>query len=144
MDIRVWYVVEIIIKGCTAEKDAREGLLPAVIRYEHPDIPLVAWHAEKAGALLLILSGKFGLLETNTPIPLYGHKLSFEEVPEMTKKVVDKLSNLRLVNPNNKVLYFRPSDVREENHPRPYELVVVNAAKILNMECEIHNCRELY
>ena len=71
---------------CSAQKDPSSDLLPAAKRYLSDRISCL----EKAGPLL-ILSGEFGLIDAEHPIPFYDHLLLAEEVGPMVPQVVAQL-----------------------------------------------------
>ena len=60
---------------CSRDKDRREGLLPAIERYNSPRIYKVFALAQERGHAFAILSGKYGLLAPETPIPYYDKLL---------------------------------------------------------------------
>ena len=76
---------------CSESKDLNEELIPAFKRYLSPRIILVKEIAEKENIHYCILSGEFGLVDWNQPIPWYSHLLIHEEVPNMVDKVVNQI-----------------------------------------------------
>ena len=76
---------------CSAPKRSNPGLLPAVERYLSTRITAL-WQACQAdGRPMLILSGQYGLLRPEEPIPWYDHLMAPEEVPEMTARIAEQL-----------------------------------------------------
>ncbi len=68
---------------CSRDKDQREGLLPAIERYNSPRIDQVFSLAREGGHAFAILSGKYGLLFPKTPIPYYDKLLKKEDIEEV-------------------------------------------------------------
>jgi hypothetical protein len=80
---------------CAGPKAQDEGLLPAYRRY----------HSERIQALqaaateqipLLILSGRYGLIDADTPIPWYDHLLESRELESFAAKVLKQMTALKL------------------------------------------------
>lgn len=65
---------------CSAEKETYEHPLPAINRYRSDRIRRIYSAAESAGTGFFILSGEYGLLKPNEPIPYYDHLLVGDEV----------------------------------------------------------------
>jgi hypothetical protein len=85
--------VKVFCTYCSASKDPADGKIPAFKRYISPRIVLVQELAEKADAHFCILSGKFGLVDWNEPIPWYDHLLIREEVLSLVEIVVNQIRN---------------------------------------------------
>lgn len=79
---------------CSAAKDSRAELLPAIERYQSVRIRQVLAAATAIGVDFLILSGKFGLLRPTDPTPCYDHLLSPAEVAEHALEVAGQLRAL--------------------------------------------------
>jgi len=77
---------------CSADKDGASGDLPAVERYRSDRIQGVYAGAQSAQARFGILSGRFGLIAHDHPIPYYDHLLKRDEVEEMVSRVQHTLS----------------------------------------------------
>ena len=82
---------------CSASKDTREGVLPAVQRYQSERIQRVRDMAHSAGASFWILSGEFGLVPESQPIPFYDHQLLASEVPDLSARVAGQLEATDIV-----------------------------------------------
>jgi hypothetical protein len=72
---------------CSAEKNTSSGMLAAVLRYRAPRITDLCAAAKTAGAQFGILSGMFGLIGSDEPIPWYEHLLLTTEVADMATRV---------------------------------------------------------
>ena len=113
---------------CSRDKSAVPGTLPAIERYRSERIQAVFEAASAAGAGFRILSGRFGLLEATSEIPLYDHLLTAEEVAEMTKKVAGQLRQLE---PGQVVFFSRT--VQEDPRVAPYRATIMAACKRLGI-----------
>jgi len=71
---------------CSAEKDAASGLLPAIDRYQSERISGVCSGAKSASARFGILSGQYGLISADHPLPYYDHLLQVDQIEEMAKR----------------------------------------------------------
>lgn len=85
--------MEIILTTCCKEKKDSEKLLPAHVRYTHPRIHKVLKIAQHQNKELFFLSGKFGLIHKDTPIPWYDQILSDDDVPVITNLTIIQLKN---------------------------------------------------
>ncbi len=72
---------------CSAFKSQAPGNIPAIQRYRSLRIQKVGQAAAELGLGFYILSGEFGLLPPQQPIPFYDHLLRPEEVPAMVERV---------------------------------------------------------
>jgi hypothetical protein len=111
---------------CSAEKDPSEGELPAIQRYLSPRIQSVYAAAKRLGLRFLILSGEFGILEPDDPIPYYDHLLLPSEVPEHAKRVADQLKDLDVKD----MIFFTRSDAAV----KPYLECMKSACQIAGAE----------
>lgn len=80
-----------LVTYCSAEKRRDAGVLPAVERYESWRIREVARRARTEGTAFFILSGEFGLLAPEDPIPYYDHLLLPKEAAGIGSRVGDQL-----------------------------------------------------
>lgn len=87
-------LVRIVCSYCSAAKRDDEGPLPALERYRSERLRDLARQAGGGGAPLFILSGRFGLLAPDEPIPWYDHLLSADEAPAMAHRVARRLREL--------------------------------------------------
>jgi hypothetical protein len=81
----------LVVTYCSRDKDPAAGLLPAVDRYLSPRIHAAAEAASRLGFDFMILSGLYGLLAHDHPIPHYDHLLTAEGIPAHVDLVVDQL-----------------------------------------------------
>ena len=71
---------------CSRDKDPAKGLLPAIRRYRSERIGRIYEKAKRAGAVFAILSGKFGLLPAEEPIPYYDKLLTEADIGPVSEK----------------------------------------------------------
>jgi len=114
---------------CSKEKASIPRNLPAIDRYRSDRIQAVFKAATAAGAEFRILSGKYGLLEASTPIPLYDHLLVSEEVPGMTARIAEQLQQIK----PSKVVFFSRS-VKQDPRVVPYRSTIASACKTKGIE----------
>ena len=77
---------------CSADKCTDERPLPAIRRYRSERIEKVASLAQKHAFRFGILSGSFGLMAPEDPLPWYDHLMTDVEVDAMTKRVAKTLT----------------------------------------------------
>jgi hypothetical protein len=102
---------------CAADKRRDLEPLPAIARYRSDRI--AALHA--AGPML-ILSGEYGLLAPEDPIPWYDHLLMPEEVEELVPQVISQLRSRSIT-----ALDFHTADPLHTPAVRPYVAVITQA-----------------
>lgn len=83
--------MQVFCTYCSASKDPSTGLVPAYKRYISDRIIRVQQLAETEKIHFCILSGKFGLVDWNEPIPWYDHLLTLDEVPQLVEVVARQL-----------------------------------------------------
>ncbi len=76
---------------CSAPKRTDDGDLPAIERYLSERIRSVDGQAQRDGASFLILSGTYGLITREAPLPWYDHLLAVEEIPAMAAGAQERL-----------------------------------------------------
>lgn len=81
----------LFVTYCCKEKSRAKGKIPAIERYLSPRIRAVSRRARGPKRRFRILSGKYGLLAPQTPIPWYDHLLTAREVPAMARRIARAL-----------------------------------------------------
>ncbi len=117
---------------CSAKKDRADGEMPAVQRYWSHRIKSVYIAAMSLEFKFLILSGKYGILEANAPIPYYDHLLQPSEVPELSNKVADQLKSLGV-----KDIIFFSRKVSEDENLKQYLDCIKSASAKAGAEIKI-------
>jgi len=109
---------------CCREKDRSEGVLPAIRRYKSKRIEAVAGLARDAGLPLAILSGKYGLIYADEPIPYYDKLMGEGDLGEIIA------ANINFLEKNNvgKVIFLCP-DPAIDPHVQPYLRSIQAAAR---------------
>ena len=85
-------MVDLFATYCSANKRPDSGDLPAIDRYISDRIHGVYANAKSRGSQFAILSGRFGLLTPDHPIPDYDHLLQPSEIPSMVNQVAQTLT----------------------------------------------------
>lgn len=83
--------MKIICTYCSGAKSEDGGLLPAVQRYLSDRIVNLGMSADESGFDFMILSGEYGLIDRDYPLPLYDHLLQPSEVDKLSSKVATTL-----------------------------------------------------
>ena len=117
---------------CSAPKRQDAHDLPAVERYLSKRIEFVDRSATDDGALFLILSGTYGLIERDYPLPWYDHLLALEEIEPMSERAVARLASLDL----SAVVWFTV-DPKEDPFVSRYARVLELATAQLGLSFEV-------
>lgn len=112
---------------CCAEKRKDEGLLPAKIRYQSQRVQTVVSESEQTRTPLLIFSGKFGILNSDDPIPWYDKALADEDLEQILPKVISQLQERSIT---EVTLFARPKDTPGWG---PYYAVIEQACEVLEI-----------
>lgn len=86
--------MRILCSYCSAAKREDDGLLPAVERYLSARLRVLWLHGRAQDTPLFILSGEYGLLHAEAPIPWYDHLLQPDEVAPLAVDVAARLREL--------------------------------------------------
>lgn len=89
----------LLILSCSQRKCLRNGLLPAIERYDGPSFRLLRkflenYSSQKSLLDIYILSAKFGLIPANRKIPNYDMKMTPEGASELGSQVLSKLRKI--------------------------------------------------
>jgi len=87
---------------CSADKSEESGNVPAIRRYLSSRIDRIYSAATELGLPFFILSGKYGLIPPERPIPWYDHLLTPGEVPAMSDVVAQQMHRLGIAS----IVYF--------------------------------------
>jgi hypothetical protein len=83
--------MRLLITACSATKRSDAGLLPAIDRYNGPSFRTLRKAlrelAEERRPTVLILSGKFGLIESGKPIPNYDQRMTASLAVQLRSQV---------------------------------------------------------
>lgn len=117
---------------CAGPKVRDDGLLPAIRRYDSDRIRSLEKKAKEDSRLFLILSGRFGLISGDTPIPWYDHLLLAEEVTELGVRVQKQMTALKLG-----AVIHHTADPGAYPEVRPYLSTIETAARNLGLDLTI-------
>ena len=95
---------------CSAEKEIDAELLPALQRYRSERIRRIHEAARSAGCSFYILSGEYGLLAPDEPIPDYDHLLVADEVEAHAFKLSEQIKRYGIT----QIIFFTLSILRDE------------------------------
>lgn len=129
--------MKILCTYCSASKDPDKGLIPAFKRYISPRIIFVQEVAEKQDIHFCILSGKFGLVDWNQPLPWYDHLLLREEVPGLVEIVKNQLTSKNI----HEVNYYT-RDPKFDINLLPYINTIEKASQTIGVEMQIFTLDE--
>ncbi|MBU8870175.1 MAG: hypothetical protein KOO60_04780 [Gemmatimonadales bacterium] len=124
--------MKVVITYCSGPKRKDGGLLPAVDRYLSRRIRTLYQEATASAVEFRILSGEFGLVAADQPIPWYDHLLSVEEIGELTEKVAAGLTGLRA-----DTVEYHTADPALFPDVAPYQEVIEAACRVVGMNLEI-------
>ncbi|MDP8236219.1 MAG: hypothetical protein P9M08_07530 [Candidatus Erginobacter occultus] len=100
---------------CCREKDRAEGLIPAVRRYRSRRIGRIAELAGEIGLELAILSGLYGLIDAEEPIPYYDRLMEEGDIARVTVVNREYLRRRKI----DGVIFCLP-DPAIDPHVKPY------------------------
>jgi hypothetical protein len=110
---------------CSASKSHEEGEISAIRRYQSLRIKTVHAAASSLGLGFHILSGEYGLLSPEHPIPWYDHLLRPEEVGQLVERVAEQIDECQI----SSLVYFTNSLAKEPTVV-PYHNVIVAACSL--------------
>lgn len=117
---------------CCKDKRTNAGLLPAVERYLSARIAWAAAESARRGLPFLILSGKYGLITPQTPIPWYDQKLTPAGVAALVPLITRQLGELGV----ERILFYgRPA---EDADWQPYHRALEEACQSAGVALERH------
>ena len=117
---------------CSASKSVEEGDLPAIQRYLDPRIHKVYEAAYTLGLDFYILSGEYGLVTPDEPIPWYDHLLLTEEVGELVERMAAQIRQHYIEG----IVYFTNS-ISDDSSLIPYRDAIVAACNRAPCSCTV-------
>lgn len=121
---------------CSSSKRQDPGEIPAIDRYKSPRINRIHSAARQVGVEFFILSGKFGLIPPNQPLPYYDHLLELKEVPALVELVSSQTREYGI----HAVVYFTKSP--RDSNLLPYLTVILIACSITDVQCHVVDLEE--
>lgn len=111
---------------CSRDKSNEPGNIPAIRRYLDARIEKVYNAASQLGLGFYILSGEFGLLSPQEPIPWYDHLLRPEEVSSLADRITEQIQKYEITS----LVYFTNSSVRDPNVIPYHDAIVAACSRI--------------
>ena len=118
---------------CSAAKSLEEGDIPAIQRYLDPRIHKVHEAASTLGLDFYILSGEYGLIPPDEPIPWYDHLLQAGEVDELVERMA---AQIRQYSIEEGIVYFT-NVISNDPSLIPYRDAIVAACNRVSCPCSI-------
>lgn len=109
---------------CSRDKSDEPNFIPAVQRYQSQRINRVYAAASQVGLEFFILSGEFGLLSAQQPIPWYDHLLLPEEVDTLAARMAQQIQDHGI----SGIVYFTRSSTQDPN-VQSYRNAIIAACK---------------
>jgi hypothetical protein len=117
---------------CSKQKSDEESDLPAIQRYRSQRIARVSLQAMMNGCTFYILSGKYGFIAQDYPLPYYDHLLQPDEVTKMVQMVSGQIKSAGV----EEIRYF-------SNNPDfdatliPYRMVIEKSCQAVGVQLNI-------
>ena len=108
---------------CSRPKSKDAGYVPALRRYLSDRITALATQAESENRLFLILSGRYGLITGDTPLPDYDHLLMPSETAQCARTLHKQMTAL-----NISAVDYHTADPERYPEVRPYLNALAEAA----------------
>ena len=121
---------------CSKRKSETPGDIPAIQRYLDARIRRVYEAACLLGLDFYILSGEFGLISHDQPIPWYDHLLQVEEVEGLAEQMVYQMRQYGIEG----VVYFT-NPVADDAKLIPYRDAILAACSRASCPCTIVQVR---
>ena len=118
--------MEIFCTYCSWPKLKTKKDLPAIKRYKSRRIKSVSESAKVLRLPFYILSGEFGLIPEEKPIPYYDHLLILNEIVQLSKTVRSQIEENNI----NKIIFFINSYFQDENISLAYASFRSNCHRI--------------
>ncbi len=124
--------MKMVCTYCSGPKRDDGGLLPAVDRYLSARIRDLAERAVEQGDEFRILSGRYGLIDLQQPLPWYDHLLQANEVPGLAETTADLLAHLR---PDT--VEYHTADPEHALAVAPYHAVIETACRLARIPLRV-------
>ncbi|XKT75205.1 MAG: DUF6884 domain-containing protein [Patescibacteria group bacterium UBA2103] len=123
--------MKIICTICSKKKNTQTGFLPAKDRYLGDHINTASNISQKQKCEFFILSGKYGLIHAQEPIPYYDYLLTDDAADKLTEKVGAQIKENNIT----EIIFYT------ENNPnwKPYEKVITSASEKLQVSLRVQN-----
>jgi hypothetical protein len=117
---------------CSKQKSTDEGEIPAIQRYLSQRIAQVNLRATIDGCPFFILSGKYGIIPSDYPLPYYDHRLSVDEVEAMASRVGGQLQAFGV-----KEIHYFSNDPNLDSTLQPYASVIEKSCRMAGIKLTV-------
>lgn len=126
--------MKIYCTTCCKEKTETPELCPAIDRYISPRINAVYQQSKTEKVPFRILSGEYGLLKPEDPIPWYDKKLEFEMIPLLLPIVSKQIKSQQI----ESILFFAKDATKLPEWLPYYKILeLACAACAVNLKVEL-------
>ena len=123
-----------LVTSCCKEKRSEKKPIPASLRYLSDRIGFVLAEATRQKTPALIFSGRYGLLQPQTPIPYYDKALLGEEVEAVAQLANQQIEEWGIT---EMIFYAWP---RETPGWEPYHACLERACRAAGIKYEYVSC----
>ena len=124
--------MKIICTYCSKTKREDGGFLPAIRRYQSGRILELGILADAKGVEFMILSGEYGLIDREYPLPFYDHLLQSWEVDKLSNRVATTLCMAGV-----REIEYHTADPDMVAPIRPYLTVMETACSRASVDLEV-------
>ncbi len=117
---------------CSKQKSEEDGEIPAIQRYTSQRIAQVSLKAMMDGVPFFILSGKYGFISQEQPLPYYDHLLQKEEVSRMAAKAAAQLKEAGL-----ETITYYSNDPEKDESILSYQAVIEKTCQLVGIKLVI-------
>jgi len=129
-----------LVTICSKNKSAKKGLVRARERYISQRIDKVVELAQQLSVPCFILSGKFGLISSETEIPWYDHLMQEKDINDIVKKSLDFLKDFNRTNPEITQLDFYVVSPQKDPNTRVYITAIEKIAMQAGLNLKVEFC----
>jgi hypothetical protein len=117
---------------CSKQKSEEEGEIPAIQRYLSQRIAQVNLMAMMDGVPFFILSGEYGFIPSDFPLPYYDHLLQPAEVSIMAARAAEQMKNIGIEQVN-----YYSNNVEQDSTLAPYRAVIEKTCQTAGVQLKI-------
>jgi hypothetical protein len=117
---------------CSKQKSDEEGNLPAIQRYISQRIAQVNLMAMMDGVPFFILSGQYGFIPSDYPLPYYDHLLQPEEVNQMSARAAQQIKEAGL-----ETLNYLSNNPAGDESLLPYQALIEKTCQLTGVKLNI-------
>lgn len=121
---------------CSKHKSETPGHAPAIERYLDERIHKVCEAAKLLGLDFYILSGEYGLIPPDQPIPWYDRLLRPDEVERLAERMADQIRQYGVEG-----IIYLTNPVSEDGRLVPYRAAMLAACRLVSCPCTVVQVR---